>query len=55
MREGVEGGFASVCSLPGVSNPSKGESRDRAVVVGIVDGGTTGGDFVKDYVISAFG
>jgi hypothetical protein len=54
MREGVEGGFASVCALPRVSNSAKGESGDRAVVVRVVDGGTAGGDFVKDYVMSVF-
>jgi hypothetical protein len=50
MREGVEGGFTSVSTLTGVTDAAKSESRDRSMVVGIVDGGTTRGDFVEDCV-----
>jgi hypothetical protein len=54
MREGVKGGFASVCALTRVSDAAEGESGDGAVVVGVVDGGTARGDFVENYVMLGF-
>jgi len=50
MGEGVKRGFASVCTLPRVSDATKGQSWNGAVIVGIVDGSTARSDFVEDYV-----
>ena len=41
MGEGIEGGFPSISTLTRVSHAAKSEGGNRAVKVGIVDGGTT--------------
>jgi len=48
MREGVEGGFASVSTLTRVSHSAEGKGGDGAVVKGVVDGSTARGNLVED-------
>lgn len=48
MSEGVERGFASVSSLPRVTNATKCKSRDGAMVICVVNGSTARCDFVEN-------
>lgn len=53
VGKGVEGGFASVGALPGISYATKSESWDRAVEKGVIDGCSSGGDLVEDWILLA--